>query len=70
MRFLMSPHSWQRAELGELQADNSYKLSPYEVASSLSYLFWGSMPDDALFQAAAQNALDTPQQQLVRPHAT
>ena len=66
MRFLMSPNFLYRSELGELQANGTYKLSPYEVASSLSYLFWGSMPDDALFQAAAQNALDTPQQRITQ----
>jgi cytochrome c553 len=64
MAMLVSPNFLYRSELGELQADGTYKLTPYEVASSLSYLFWGSMPDDALFQAADQNALDTPAQRI------
>ncbi|WP_143308730.1 DUF1592 domain-containing protein, partial [Candidatus Entotheonella palauensis] len=34
----------------------------YEVASSLSYLFWGSLPDQALFDAAAAGQLQTPEQ--------
>ena len=33
------------------------KLGPYEVASRLSYFIWRSMPDQALFDAAAQNKL-------------
>lgn len=37
-------------------------LTSYEMASRLSYFLWGSMPDDALFAAAAANALQTPQQ--------
>jgi cytochrome c553 len=64
MSMLVSPNFLYRTELGELQADGTYKLTPYEVASSLSYLFWGSMPDEALFQAADQNALDTPAQRI------
>lgn len=64
MGMLMSPHFLYRSELGEVQTDGTYKLTPYEVASSLSYLFWGSMPDAALMQAADQNALDTSQQRI------
>ncbi len=66
MMMLVSPNFLYRSELGELQADGTYKLTPYEVASSLSYLFWGSMPDDTLFQAADQNALDTPAQRIAQ----
>jgi hypothetical protein len=32
-------------------------LDPYELASRLSFLFWGSVPDDALLEQAAQGAL-------------
>ena len=64
MGMLMSPNFLYRSELGEAQADGTYKLTPYEVASSLSYLFWGSMPDATLMQAADQNALETPQQRI------
>lgn len=66
LAMLVSPNFLYRSELGELQADGTYKLTPYEVASSLSYLFWGSMPDDTLFQAADQNALDTPAQRIAQ----
>jgi hypothetical protein len=36
-----------------------HSLSAYELASRLSYLLWSSMPDDALFAAAASGALLT-----------
>lgn len=64
MSMLMSPHFLYRSELGVLQADGTYKLTPYEIASNLSYLFWGTMPDAELMSAADQNALDTPQQRI------
>jgi hypothetical protein len=35
-----------------------HRLSGYEIATRLSYLIWGSMPDKALFDAAASGALD------------
>lgn len=35
-------------------------LSPYELASRLSYLLWSSMPDDALFELAASGELADP----------
>lgn len=34
-------------------------VAPYEMASRLSYLLWGSMPDAALFAAAAEGRLST-----------
>ena len=34
-------------------------LSDYEIAARLSYLVWDSMPDDALFDAAAAGELQT-----------
>ena len=36
------------------------KWRPYAAASRLSYALWDSMPDDALFAAAARGELDTP----------
>lgn len=35
------------------------RLGPYELASRLSYFLWGSMPDQELFTAAAQNQLSS-----------
>ncbi len=40
----------------------SRPLDGYEQASRLSYFLYGSMPDDALFAAAAADALKTPDQ--------
>jgi hypothetical protein len=41
----------------ENPADPRWK--PYEAASRLSYFLWDSMPDDALFRAAAAGELNT-----------
>lgn len=57
---LGSPSFLYRSELGELQPDGSYRLTPWEIASALSYQLWGTMPDQALFDAAASGALATP----------
>ncbi len=46
-----------------------HPLSPYELASRLSYLVYSSMPDDALFASAKSGALGSPgelQAQLTR----
>lgn len=53
-----------RVELGEAVAgsDKYAKLTPWEMASRLSYLLWASMPDEALFQAARDNKLTTREQ--------
>jgi hypothetical protein len=40
--------------------DGVVELTPYEMASRLSYLLWTSMPDQELFDAAASNALSDP----------
>lgn len=39
---------------------------PWAMASRLSYFLWGSMPDDSLFQAAAENRLRTDAQLLLQ----
>jgi hypothetical protein len=51
---LQSPHFLYRTELGPESAGpgSTVTLTPHEVASSLSYLLTGSMPDDQLTQAA------------------
>ena len=61
-RMLVSPAFLYRSELGSRQADGKYKLTQYEIAGALSYLYLGTMPDDALFAAADQNQLSTPEQ--------
>jgi Protein of unknown function (DUF1592)/Protein of unknown function (DUF1588)/Protein of unknown function (DUF1595)/Protein of unknown function (DUF1587)/Protein of unknown function (DUF1585) len=55
---LISPNFLYRWEVG----DDAGTLSPYETASALSYLFWGTMPDPQLFDAAAAGELSTPEQ--------
>lgn len=59
---LQSPSFLYRLELGQRQGSVSggIKLSPYEVASRLSYFVWGTMPDQALFDAAEAGRLSTP----------
>lgn len=37
-----------------------FQLSGHEIANRMSYLLWATMPDDALFAAAASGALGTP----------
>lgn len=51
-------------EIGSVDGkkDDAVPLTSYEMASRLSYLLWNSMPDDALFAAAATDALKTPDQ--------
>lgn len=59
---LQSPKFLYRSELGNPADGANRKLTPYEVATALSYLFTGSMPDDELFAAADADALRTPAQ--------
>ncbi|HEX2872994.1 MAG TPA: DUF1592 domain-containing protein, partial [Polyangiaceae bacterium] len=59
---LQSPGFLYHWELGpqvpQLE-DKLVRLGPYEVASRLSYFIWGSMPDDTLLAAAANDELGT-----------
>jgi hypothetical protein len=59
--FLLSPSFLTRAETAEAPDGEYFVLSGHEVASRLSYMLWGSMPDDALSAAAAAGALSTPE---------
>ena len=59
---LQSPYFLYRSEMGVEVSNGTFPLTQYEIASELSYLITGSMPDDALLQAAANNALGTPAQ--------
>lgn len=56
--FLQSPHFLYRTELGQEALDGRIPLSGYEVASKLALAVTGSIPDDALLQAAAAGSLD------------
>jgi hypothetical protein len=54
---LASPNFLFRTELGDDRGGGNFVLSPYEIASALSYTYWGTMPDDALFASAAAGTL-------------
>ena len=62
---LQSPSFLYRTELGDTAQPagaGAIKLTPYEVATELSYFLWGTMPDPALFAAADAGELATPAQ--------
>ncbi|HEV3191456.1 MAG TPA: DUF1592 domain-containing protein [Polyangiaceae bacterium] len=56
---LLSPNFLYKIELGVpgSATGGQLKLTPYEVASRLSYMFWGTMPDSVLFAAADMGKL-------------
>jgi hypothetical protein len=60
---LQSPEYLYRVELGAGGASPASTLAvpvaTFELASRLSYLFWGTMPDAALFAAAQSGQLST-----------
>ena len=60
--FLQSPKFLYRVEFGAAPSSSSTRPTPYEMANRLSYLFWQSMPDQSLFDAAESNQLATPAQ--------
>lgn len=61
--FLQSPSFLYRIEVPTgPERDGGVVLDGYEVASRLSYFLWESMPDDALFDAAASDTLRTDDQ--------
>jgi hypothetical protein len=59
---IKSPNTLYRSELGEAVAGGRYRLTPYEVASALSFLYTGGPPTAELLQAAAANRLATADQ--------
>ena len=56
---LQSPLLLYRTEVGEPVADNAdvRRLTPYELASRLSYFIWRTMPDDALLFGGGRRSL-------------
>lgn len=65
--FLKSPSFIHRSELGQTtDANGNYILTPHEVASRLSYMLWGTMPDQLLSDAADNNELQTKEQVLAQ----
>src|SRR5262249_3800855 len=62
---LLSPqflYRWELAPGAAVREDALVRFNSHEMASRLSYLVWASMPDDALLDAADQDALQTPEQ--------
>jgi hypothetical protein len=62
---LSSPQFVYRHELGEKSATmgaDVFALTPYEIATFLSYTFTGSTPDRELLDAARNRTLETPEQ--------
>lgn len=61
---MMSPNFLYRSELGTATAlaNNVYELTPFEVATALSYGFLGTTPDVELLAKAQRNELQTSQQ--------
>ena len=59
---LQSAEFLYRPEVGDMNAEDGgvVPLTSWEVASRLSYLVWGSMPDEALFDLAAEDRLQDP----------
>lgn len=60
---LQSPSFLYRWELGEeplVPVNGVVPLTAYQLASRLSYLLWGTMPDDELFRAARDRTLLAP----------
>lgn len=53
---LVSPAFLYRSEMGVAEGA-VYTLTPYEIASALSYQLWGTMPDDTLLDAAGRGEL-------------
>lgn len=58
---LLSPFFLYRSEVGEAQGDGTFALTGFEIASWLSYTFWGTMPDGALLDEAAAGRLTEPE---------
>lgn len=64
LAFLVSPSFLQITELATDVEGSAIKLSDYEVAARLSFLLWGSIPDDVLSAAADRGELQTKAQIL------
>lgn len=62
---LQDPEFLYRIEVGTpTTAPGVSRLDDWEIASRMSYLLWGSTPDDALLQDAEDGLLSTPEGRL------
>ncbi|HEX6242318.1 MAG TPA: DUF1592 domain-containing protein [Polyangiales bacterium] len=67
LAFLVSPSFLSLPELATSQADGgAFRLSSHEVATRLSFLLWGSVPDDTLDRVADANQLESSAQILAQ----
>ncbi len=59
--FLQSPYFLYRVEVGtpDPARPGVSKLTGFELATRLSYLLWGTTPDDELLQLAESGGLQT-----------
>lgn len=64
--FLVSPSFITVPELAQERDGDAFQLSPHEVAARLSFLLWGSVPDDELNAAADSGQLATKEQILTQ----
>lgn len=56
---LQSPHFLYRIEQSTKADGGAIPVTPWEMASRLSYTLWNTMPDDLLFGAAGANELSS-----------
>lgn len=66
---LTAPQFFYLVEHGDQSVQgkqDTYTLTSWEIASRLSYQFWETLPDDALFDAASKDMLKTPEQMSVQ----
>jgi hypothetical protein len=64
--FLVSPSFLQITELTTVAEGSAIKLSSHEVAARLSFLLWGSLPDEILSTAADRDELGNRDQILAQ----
>lgn len=65
--FLKAPSFLMRAEVSDnATGSGPFALSSHEVATRLSYMLWGTTPDQALSDAADAGQLDTKEQVLAQ----
>lgn len=53
-------YHWEQDPGASVVSNGLVQLGNYQVANRLSFFLWGSMPDDALYAAAAAGELSTP----------
>jgi hypothetical protein len=57
---IQSPNAVYRSEIGAQNAQGTYQLSPYEIATELAYTYTGGPPDDTMLSKADTNTVGDP----------